>query len=100
TYMGTLGNWLSLTACFPEAEERSPWAPFHVDEGFKPSDSTVSLFFGGWYTHSGFGPRETWQARFIRMLTATDFYSPPLIVMDPLVARAFNEMVFTKKSLI
>jgi hypothetical protein len=35
SYMGTLGNFLSYTACFAEAEERSPWSPFHVDEGFK-----------------------------------------------------------------
>ncbi len=100
TYMGTLGNWLAYTACFPEAEERSPWAPFHVDEGFKPTDSTVSVFFGGWYTLSGFGPRETWKEWFIRALTATDFYSPPMIVMDPLVARAFVDLGYTKRSLI
>lgn len=100
TYMGTLGNWLNYTACFAEAEERSPWTPFHVDHGFKATDSTVSVFFGGWYTHSGFGPRETWQDRFRRMLVATDFYSPPIIVMDPLVARAFVDLGFTKRSLI
>jgi hypothetical protein len=100
TYMGTHGNWLAYTACFPEAEERSPWAPFHVDEGFSATDSTVSIFFGGWYTLSGFGPRENWQDVFIRCLTATDFYSPPVIVMDPLVARAFDEMGFSKQALI
>jgi len=100
TYMGTLGNWLALTACFPEAEERSPWAPFHVDEGFKPADSTVSVFFGGWYSMSGFGPRETWKEVFIRYLTATDYYSPPIVVMDPLVARALDEMGYTKRALV
>jgi hypothetical protein len=100
TYMGTLGNNWAYTACFPEAEERSPWAPFHVDHGFKPTDSTVSVFFGGWYTQSGFGPRATWKETFIRCLTATDFYSPPLIAMDPLVARDFAAMGFTKRSLI
>ncbi len=100
TYMGTLGNNWAYTACFPEAEERSPWAPFHVDHGFKPTDSTVSVFFGGWYTQSAFGPRETWKETFIRCLTATDFYSPPLIAMDPLVARDFVALGFTKRSLI
>jgi hypothetical protein len=100
TYMGTLGNNWAYTACFAEAEERSPWAPFHVDHGFKPTDSTVSVFFGGWYTQSAFGPRETWKETFIRCLTATDFYSPPLIVMDPLVARDFAALGFTKQSLI
>lgn len=100
TYMGSLGNNWNYTACFAEAEERSPWTPFHVDHGFKASDSVVSLFFGGWYTESGFGPRETWKEKFIRCLTATDHFSAPLIVMDPLVARAFADMGYTKQSLI
>ena len=89
SYLGSLGNFLSYSACFPEAEERSPWAPFHVDEGFRADESTVSIFFGGWYTQSGYGPRETWKEKFFRCLTATDHFSPPLIVMDPLVARGF-----------
>jgi hypothetical protein len=100
TYMGSLGNWLAYTACFAEAEERSPWTPFHVDEGFKPTDSTVSVFFGGWYTQSGYGPRDSWKEKFIRCLTATEHYLQPLIVMDPIVARGFVERGFTKKSLI
>lgn len=100
TYMGSLGSNWNYTACFPEAEERSPWTPFHVDNGFKPTDSTVSVFFGGWYTQSGFGPRETWKDKFIRCLTAADHFSPPLIVMDPLVARAFNDMGYSKQKLI
>lgn len=100
TYMGTLGNNWAYTACFPEAEERSPWSPFHVDKGFKASDSTVSVFFGGWYTQAGFGPRASWKEKFIRCLTATDHFSPPVIVMDPLVAREFDAMGFSKQSLI
>ena len=100
TFMGTLGNFLGYTACFPEAEERSPWTPFHVDEGFKPTDSTVSVFFGGWYTQSGYGPRDSWKEKFIRCLTATEHYLQPLIVMDPIVARGFVERGFSKRSLI
>jgi hypothetical protein len=100
TYMGSVGNWLAYTACFPEAEERSPWEPFHVTEGFKATDNTVSLFFGGWYTQSGYGPRETWKDKFVRCLTALEQFLPPLIVMDPLVAKGFAEMGFTKQSLI
>jgi len=99
TYLGTLGNFLNYSACFAEAEERSPWAPFHVDEGFRADESTVSIFFGGWYTQSGYGPRETWKEKFIRCLTA-DHFSPPLIVMDPLVARGFAALGMDKRSLI
>src|SRR4029079_4488910 len=36
---GTLGNWYNYSACFPEAEERSPWQPFHVTKGFAKEDS-------------------------------------------------------------
>jgi hypothetical protein len=100
SYLGSLGNFLSYSACFPEAEERSPWAPFHVDEGFRADESTVSIFFGGWYTQSGYGPRETWKEKFLRCLTATDHFSPPLIVMDPLVARGFAALGIDKRSLI
>jgi hypothetical protein len=50
TYMGSLGNWYAYTAVLPEAEERRPWQPLHVQKGFKP---TASIFFGGWYTHAG-----------------------------------------------
>jgi hypothetical protein len=100
TYMGSMGNVWNYTACVPEAEERSPWTPFHVDQGFKPKESTVSVFFGGWYTQSGFGPRATWKEKFIRCLTASDHYSPPLIVLDPMVARSFVDLGFTKQGLI
>src|SRR5258705_13745303 len=47
TYMGPQGNnyaYNSIT--FPENEERSPWEPFHVQPGFRPTDSTVSVFSG------------------------------------------------------
>lgn len=33
-----------FTLCFPEWEERGPWIPMHVERGFEPSDSVVSVF--------------------------------------------------------
>ena len=101
TYMGSLGNWYGYTAVLPEAEERSPWAPLHVQQGFKPEESVASIFFGGWYTHAGYGPRATWQEKMRRALSAVEQYSPPLFVMDPIVARGFVELGFdTKEKLI
>ena len=97
SYMGSLGNWYAYTAAFPENEERSPWEPLHVQHGFKQTDSTVSVFFGGWYTQSGYGPRETWKEKFIRCLTAAEHHVPPLIVLDPIAARGFVELGFDKK---
>ncbi len=91
TYMGTLGNWYSYSAAFPEADERSPWEPLHTRYGFKRSDSAVTVFRGGRYTLCGFGPRETWQEKFKRVFAACAPRQSPLIVMDPIVARLFKE---------
>ena len=101
TYMGSQGNFLSYNATFAENEEASPWEPFHVQHGFKPEDSTVSLFLGGWYTIFGGGPRETWEQKFTRSLQACDPYTGPIVALDPLVARGFVDRGFkTKQQLI
>ncbi len=101
TYMGTLGNWYSYSAVFPENEERSPWEPYHVQHGFKPQDSAVSVFLGGWYTQAGFGPRDTWEEKFRHCLAACEPFIGPLLVLDPLVARGFVERgIDTKQKLI
>jgi hypothetical protein len=101
TYMGTLGNWYNYSATFAEAEERSPWAPFHVQHGFKADESVATVFFGGWYTQAGYGPRETWQEKFKHSFAAAEHYLPPIIVMDPIAARGFVELGYdTKEKLI
>ena len=101
TYMGSLGNWYGYTAALPEAEERSPWQPLHVQLGFKSTDSVATVFFGGWYTHAGYGPRATWKEKMRHSLSAVEQYSPPLLVMDPIAARGFVDLGFdTKEKLI
>jgi len=101
TYMGSSGNWYAYTAVLPEAEERSPWQPLHVQKGFKPTESIATVFFGGWYTHAGYGPRATWKEKMRHALAAVEQYSPPLFVMDPIVARGFVNLGFdTKEKLI
>jgi hypothetical protein len=42
-----LGQPGKFTFCFPEFEERSNWAPLHVERGFAASDSTVTVYAGG-----------------------------------------------------
>lgn len=97
TYMGSLGNWYSHGACFPENEERSPWAPLHTRYGFQPGDSAVTVFRGGRYTLAGFGPREEWESKMKRAFAACQARESPLIVMDPIVARLFVEKGFDSK---
>ena len=42
--MDTIGTTRKFIMCIAENEEKSPWAPFHVDRGFKTDESTVSVF--------------------------------------------------------
>ena len=40
----TLGNPMKFTMCFAEWEERSPWPALHVERGFEPEESVVTVF--------------------------------------------------------
>ncbi len=42
--MSTLGNPGKFSYCIAENEEASRWTPLHVEQGFKPEQSAVSLF--------------------------------------------------------
>jgi hypothetical protein len=43
TDMSTHGQAGKFTSCIAEAEQDSPWTPFHVDAGFAKGDSTVTV---------------------------------------------------------
>jgi hypothetical protein len=99
SYMGTLGNPFGYSLCFAENEEKSPWQPLHVQKGMKPTDSAVSVFFGARYMQEGYGPRETWQEKMRRVLSAGAHF-PPFVVMDPIVAKLYADRGFDKQKLI
>ena len=42
--MSTLGNPGKFSYCIAENEDENPWGPLHVELGFQPEQSTVSLF--------------------------------------------------------
>jgi hypothetical protein len=42
----TLGSPSKVGLCFAEREEDSPWEPLHVERGFRPEQSAVTLFAG------------------------------------------------------
>jgi hypothetical protein len=91
SYMGNQGNsyaYNSLT--FAENEERSPWEPFHVQHGFQPTDSAVSVFSGCRSTAFTLGLREThWREHVGNLLRGMDPHGPPTLLLDPLAARQF-----------
>ena len=93
TYMGSQGHNMAYNSCtFAENEERSPWAPLHVQKGFKLEDSTVSVFWGMRSSSFCLGLREThWKDHVRDMLTGIDPNLPPCFVLDPITARQFVE---------
>ena len=44
TDRSTFGWPGKYTMCFGENQEKSPWEPYHVEMGFKPEESTVTVF--------------------------------------------------------
>lgn len=94
TYMGSQGNgyaYSSLT--FAENEERSPWESLHVQRGFKPADSVVSVFTGCRSTAFILGlRRDYWREHVRNMLRGLDPNGAATLLLDPLAARLFIEI--------
>ena len=80
TFMGSQGNSYTYNnVTFAENEERSPWEPLHVQKGFKPTDSTVSVFYGCRSTTFCLGLREKYWREHVRdMLAGIDANSTPV----------------------
>jgi hypothetical protein len=97
TYMGAQGNNFAYTSVtFAENEEGSPWEPYHVQHGFRPDESTATIFYvwGNVWTE---GLRETWREKIQAMLGGQDPYLGSVLVVDPIVAREFVERGFERK---
>ncbi len=91
SYMGSQGNnYAYNNMTFAENEEASPWEPFHVEHGFKPDDSTVSMFSSLWSTQFTFGlPEKHWKDHLYHMFRGQDPSNKACFVLDPLTARQF-----------
>jgi hypothetical protein len=105
TTWSSLGNTVQYNnLCFAENEEALPagWTPFHVQMGFKPTDSTVTVGVG-WTNISSVGevqrsyPANMLMRDYMRSLAM----SSATIVMDPTVAALLKDVqgFKTKESL-
>jgi hypothetical protein len=43
--MDTIGSPTKYSMCLAENEEESPWEPYHVGQGYRAEDSTVTVHF-------------------------------------------------------
>jgi hypothetical protein len=93
TYLGSQGNPLNYSnVCFPENEERSVWEPFHVQKGFKPGESAVSIFRGRGFSHLLDVRKKTWREQFVNLVSSiTPLRNNLTLLLEPLVARALKE---------
>ena len=101
SYMGNQGNSYAYNSVtFAENEERSPWEPFHVQQGFPASESAVSVFSGCRSTAFALGLREThWREHVRNLLRGMDPSIPPTLLLDPIAARQFVDRGgFVKKA--
>jgi hypothetical protein len=89
---GPGNNFNYNNLCCAENEERSPWDPFHVQKGFKATESTISLFRG--WSMQGFsvGPAK----RMAEVMSGLGFGGATFI-LDPLVAKSLKLDGFENK---
>ncbi len=108
-YMGTLGNPLNYSnVCIPEKESRLPegWNPLHVQKGFQPEESAVSIFTGLSVADGagGYGAGVDRLASELRNTTMTGPGMTPnaAIFMDPLLAHNLKNQygIDSKETLI
>jgi hypothetical protein len=94
TFWSSQGNNYSYNnLCMAENEERSVWAPFHVQKGHKPEESVISLFRGWNLLNSmGAAARRPWGEEVkLQMQALPALYSAATFILDPMVARHLKE---------
>jgi hypothetical protein len=97
TYNGSQGNNFTYNCVtFAENEEASPWEPYHVQHGFEPGESAVTVFYvwgNVWSEHL----REYWEEKLKAMLVGLEPSMGVTFVLDPIVAREFVQKGFETK---
>jgi hypothetical protein len=88
-FTATFGNCTNYNnMCCAENEKISVYEPFHVEKGFKPEESTVSLFRGWNILHLGMGPAQRMAEV---MKGAVSMAASCTFVIDPLAAKSLKE---------
>jgi hypothetical protein len=101
TYMGTVGNPMNWNnVIIAENEKDSPWQPFHVRKGFKPTDSVVTLCEGWGVLSAKNSKYSVWQkemdfpAIVKKIVNDQDGLFGALVVLNPTVSTFIKEAGF------
>lgn len=105
TYMGSQGNNYNYNnLCLAENEEELPkgWKPFHVQNGFKPEESTVSVFIGWGFTHPDQSFEKAFHPQIPFWLKFISPFSSATLLLDPSITQQLKdkEGFDSKKQLI
>lgn len=87
-------NFLYNNMCVAENEARSVWTPFHVQKGFQPGESVVSVF-RGWYVLNSLhaaASRTVGEEITLQLSVIPGLNSFATLLLDPLVARQLKEI--------
>jgi hypothetical protein len=90
--ISTQGNPTKYSFCFAENEEATPWEPFHVSVGYKPQDSTVTIFNGCWSHWGNSSNLDT----IAQAITSFQWRNGALIIFEPSVAKQLKEKGMSK----
>ena len=83
--MAAMGNLAARGFAFPENEKASPWEPFHVERGFKATESVITIFGG----EGGFRSHDFNDA--IHTLQINKHRTSCVLLMGPIEAKVLVE---------
>jgi hypothetical protein len=104
--MDTIGTTRKFVMCIAENEAMSPWPPYHVDKGFNPEDSAVSVFITDGEVDVGDQGNDTAEGLLKTVAYGASFGTrglgerhdaEKLILMPPDVARPVGAQGFSKR---
>jgi hypothetical protein len=77
----------------PENEEELPegWDPFHVQKGYKPQESVVSVFNGWGFTHPDQSFGKPFHTQIPFWLKFVSPFSPVTLLLDPTIIKQLKE---------
>jgi hypothetical protein len=94
TLWSSQGNTIAYNnLCIAENEERSVWQPFHVQKGFTPDESVVSIFRGWTMSHSmgGAAFRRHAEEAAILLSAFSAYNASATLIIDPSAAKIIKE---------
>ena len=108
TSMSTFGHPGRYTYCIGEHEEETPWTPYHVERGFGPEQSAVTVFAGegphGISDHASRTARSLagslgWSMSGLWNSKTFPLYSHTMLLVGPEHARTFADEGWTRTDL-